>query len=92
MALEQFSRTVAAFLGVENASFRNWEAAFDAIAKAAKDERLQVLSELLEDSSAFPCAKKHYALFSKSGFTAAVVAAAGEKGIALVGLERLFAE
>jgi AAA+ ATPase superfamily predicted ATPase len=51
---------------------------------------MQVLNELLEDSAAFACEKKHYVLFCKSGFTPAVTKAALDSGILLFSLDDLF--
>ncbi len=51
---------------------------------------VEVLDDLVRSSKLVDCGERRYALFSTGGFSDAVVSAAKENGIALVGLEELY--
>lgn len=51
---------------------------------------IKVLNKLIDNSEAFPCEKKIYVLFSKSGFTQAVIDEAKSKGVLLYSLDDIF--
>lgn len=53
---------------------------------------MQVLNAFITKSGAFPCERKSYALFSKSGFTQAIIESAQEHGILLFTIDDIFTE